>query len=102
MLLDLTELIKYMKDKHPVEKIDLPKVKYKDLNDVIKGDTVMVDSSVGFCSGGEDKITKISYKYNEDTGEKYKVIHLGSHLYNTKGEPITPPWAYYIYSIAPM
>ena len=102
MPLDLSEIAKYIEDRHPIEKPDLPEVKYKDLSDLVKGDSVMVDSNVGFCSGGESKVTNTTYKYNEDTGEKYKVINLGGSLFDTKGQPLTPPWAYYIYSTTPM
>ena len=43
------------------------------------GDMVYVDcySSMGAFSCGDLEITHFTYKYDEDTGEKYKIIHTG-------------------------
>ena len=56
------------------------------------------DSYTPFCSGGESKVAKISYKFDEDTGEKYKVIHVDRQLYSVEGWALKAS-AYHIYSI---
>ena len=49
----------------------------KNLLKKVVGDTVYKEcySSMGASSTGNETITKISFKYDEDTGKKYKVIH---------------------------
>jgi len=64
------------------------------------GDEVMIECTSGMGSGGPDKITKITTKYDEDTGKPYKVIWCGNHGFHAGHKrAITPPLAYYIYAI---
>lgn len=62
------------------------------------GDTVMIECDSGLGSGGgPSKITKITTKYNENTGKPYKVLWCGDHGFKAKGGwAITSPFAYYI------
>ena len=38
------------------------------------GDKVLIGGDSGFCTDGEDTITRIYQKYDETTGEPYNVI----------------------------
>lgn len=59
------------------------------------GEKVYIEATNGMCTGGEDVVTDIVTKYDEDTGKPYKVICCGKHHFRAAtGEPITPPWAY--------
>ena len=72
----------------------------KQLQDLEKGDGVWCGGDNGFCHDGIEKITEVSFKFDEVTGDKYKVIHLGSKQYDSRnGNPLTPPLAYYIKAI---
>ena len=50
------------------------------------GDEVYVDclSSMGASSCGMEEVSNISFKYDEDTGEKYKIIHCGESTYDSR------------------
>jgi hypothetical protein len=52
----------------------------KPLTELQAGDTVYLDcpSSLGASSTGTKTIQDIQFKYDEDTGDKYRVIVLGS------------------------
>jgi len=61
------------------------------------GDKVLIECYTSMGTGGKEKVTKITTKYNENTGKPYKVIWFGSHGFSAKtGEAITPPTMYYI------
>ena len=72
-------------------------MKLKDLN---IGDKVWHGGDSSFTRDDIRKITKISFKYDENTGEKYKIIHLDNAKFDSRtGNPLTPPWAYYIQTL---
>lgn len=68
------------------------------LKDLKIGDGVFCHCSSGHGQGGPDNVEKISYKYDENTGDKYAVIHIsGNHQFDSRtGDALTPPTAYYI------
>ena len=58
------------------------------------GDEVYMDcySSLGSSSAGYYDITEVSYKYDENTGEKFKVIHTEDKMWDSRdGEPYKNP-----------
>lgn len=62
------------------------------------GDTVMIECDSTLGTGGPSKITKITTKYNENTGKPYKVLWCGNRGFRAKnGRAITAPFAYCIY-----
>ncbi len=64
------------------------------------GDIVNVECYTGMGTGGPEKVTKITKKYNEHTGEPYEVIWCDDHGFEAKnGHAITPPTMYYISSV---
>jgi len=61
------------------------------------GDSVYIECYTSMGSGGNDKVTKITKKYDEDTGKPYNVIWCGSHGFDARsGDAITEPYMYYI------
>lgn len=68
------------------------------LLDLEPGNKVWCCGDSGFCDNGIEKVKKVSFKFDENTGEKYKVIHIaGERLFDSRnGCPLTPPLAYYI------
>lgn len=59
----------------------------KKLTELGIGDSVRLSGRFGETS--IETITNISFKYNELTGVKYKIIHIGSDQYNSiNGEEI--------------
>lgn len=69
------------------------------------GDVVMITSDVGFCSGGEDTVTKITTERIAGmvegkvikTSKTGKVAWFGRQGFNmSTGKPVTEPWAYYM------
>lgn len=66
-----------------------------EVKDVIVGDYLYVGGESGFCGGGYEKIVEIKTKYNEDTGEQYKVfITEEDFWWSDKGERIKGPKRY--------
>ena len=66
-------------------------------SDIDSGDVIYIDGDSGFCQGGYEVVTKTKTKYDEDSGEAYKVICCGDHEFDARsGMSITPPLAYYI------
>lgn len=62
------------------------------------GDKIMVECFTGMGTGGIEKITKITTKYDEDTGKPYKVIWCGKHMFHgITGKALNSPTFYYIY-----
>jgi len=69
------------------------------------GDIVMVTSDIGFCSGGEETVTKITTEHIAGkvegkiikTSKTRKVAWFGRQGFDMNtGEPVTEPWAYYM------
>ena len=50
--------------------------------DVTEGDYVVADGDSSFCTMSIAKVSKIISKFDEDTGELYEVIILGSDWYD--------------------
>ena len=71
----------------------------KELKNLEIGNKVWCGGYSGFCYDDIVEVKKISYKYDENTGEKYKVIHTSSQMFDSRdGSPLEPPTAYYIKS----
>ena len=68
------------------------------LKDLEVNDKVWCGRDSGFCHDSIEKVKKIEYKFDEDNGEKYKVIVLsGSRKFDSRnGGAITSPTAYYL------
>lgn len=68
------------------------------LKNVKVGDNVIIGGDSGFCAPDYTyKVTEITIKYDENTGEQYNVIHCGDRLFESRnGQAISPPLAYYI------
>ncbi len=68
---------------------------YTDLVEI--GDEVYTDCHSGFCTGSWNEVTDILTKYDEDTGDPYKVICCGNRWFDARdGVAMTPPTAYWI------
>ena len=69
------------------------------LKDLEKGNKVWCGGSSGFCYDDIVEVKDVSYKFDENTGAKYKVIHTSSQKFDSRdGSPLEPPTAYYIKS----
>ena len=70
----------------------------KPLAEIEVEDKVWRGGDSGFCRSDIETVKDIAYKYDEDTGEKYKVIILaGNRKFDSRtGYAINPPLAYYI------
>ena len=72
----------------------------KNLPLVRKGDRVYADGMGGFIHPEWKVVTNVTTQYNQKTGKPYKVIHCGSHQFDSRnGAALTPPMAYYISEI---
>jgi hypothetical protein len=62
------------------------------------GNKVWCGGYSGFCYNDIEKVEKIEWKFDKNTGEKYKVIVLscGRKFDSRDGGAITPPTAYYL------
>ena len=69
-----------------------------ELKNLEVGNKVWCGGDSGFCYSDIEKVKRIEWKFDEDTGEKYKVIILsGSRKFDSRnGGAITPPKAYYL------
>ena len=69
-----------------------------ELKDLEVGDKVWCGGDSGFCQDDIEKVEKIEWKFDEDTGKKYKVIILsdGRKFDSRDGRAITSPTAYYL------
>jgi len=69
-------------------------------SDIHVGDMIYIDCDASFVTAGSSEIvTETRIKYDEDTGEPYKVICCGDHHFDARsGCAITKPTAYYISS----
>jgi hypothetical protein len=69
------------------------------LGDLEIGNKVWRGGNSGFCYDDIVDVKAISYNYDKKTGEKYKVIHTSSQMFDSRnGSPLNPPTAYYIRS----
>lgn len=68
------------------------------LEDLDVGNKVWCGGDSGFCHNSIENVAEIDWKFDEDTGEKYKVVVLsGGRKYDSRsGNPMTPPLAYYL------
>lgn len=68
------------------------------MKDLKVGDKVWMGcyTSIGASSEGECTIEAVDYRYNQKTGEKYKVYKVGSSWYNEAGGDIEGGSMYYI------
>jgi len=67
------------------------------LSEVQVGDTVYIDGMTSFCNPHLDHVTRIQTKYDEDTGESYKVVYCGAHMYDARnGKALNSPTMYFI------
>ena len=65
----------------------------------VAGDYVYVDGDSGFCHGSDDRIESIETRYNEMTGDPYKVVVTKHGVYRfDNGECIKGASAYRIFS----
>jgi hypothetical protein len=71
------------------------KIKLKDLE---TGKKVWCGCDSGFCQENIEEVEKIEWKFDEDTGEKYKVIMLsgGRKFDSRNGTAMNSPAAYYL------
>lgn len=61
------------------------------------GDEVTIECMTSMGTDSKAKITKITTKYNEDTGKPYKVIWCKDRAFHgVTGNALNPPTAYYI------
>lgn len=61
------------------------------------GDTVMIECQSALGTGGPAKITKITIRYDENTGKPYKILWCGKRGFSAKtGYAVTAPFAYFI------
>lgn len=69
-----------------------------ELKDLEAGDKVWCGGDSGFCHNDIEEVDVVGWKFDEDTGERYKVIILssGQRFDSRDGSPLTPPTAYYI------
>lgn len=73
----------------------------KDLKDLEAGDRVLCTGNSSFCHDHEDAVKSVQWRYDEYTGEKYKVLVLsGGRQFNSRtGRAINPPLAYNVVSL---
>ena len=69
------------------------------LDNIKVGDNVYREcyTSMGASSNGDSEVTAIITKYDEDTGEPYKVICCGDHWFDGRtGDAMNEPTMFYI------
>lgn len=68
------------------------------MKDLKVGDKVWMGcyTSIGASSEGESTIEKVEYRYDEMTGERYKVYKVGSDWYNQAGCSLNKESMFYI------
>lgn len=67
------------------------------LKDLEKGDYVWCGGDSGFCNSAARKVSRIMWRFNEKTGEKYKVVVVDGQKFDCRnGKPLEPPTAYRI------
>lgn len=69
-----------------------------EIKDLKIGDLVAYDGDSGFCTPGIGRVKGIKMKYDEDSGEKFKVIIIdgGWEFDERTRRPLGPPYAYFI------
>ncbi len=69
------------------------------LKDLEKGNKVWCGGDSGFCYDDILQVKDVTYKFDKNTGVKYKVIHTSSQIFDSRnGSALEPPTAYYIKS----
>ena len=69
------------------------------LDNIAVGDTVFIECFTSIGTDSSSKVTDIRTKYDEDTGEPYRVICFEDHEFDGRsGLAITPPTMYYLWS----
>ena len=80
-----------------VESDEYPLIPSKECGDFKIGGEVIVDCYTSFGTMSTEIITDIQLKYDQDTGEGYRIICIGDHHFDSRtGEALTPPLMYYI------
>ena len=60
-------------------------------------DKVRIICYTSMGTDSESKVTKITKKYDEDTGKPYNIIWCGKHGFDARnGDAVTVPYMYYI------
>jgi hypothetical protein len=69
-----------------------------ELKDIEIGNKVWCGGDSGFCDDDIETVENIKWKYDKNTGEKYKVIILSENrkFDSRTGEAMNPPLMYYI------
>lgn len=65
---------------------------------VVPGDFVYCTGSSSFCDSSNEKVLRVTIKYDENSGCPYNVIHLdGDRMFDSRnGNALNPPLAYFI------
>lgn len=67
------------------------------------GDEVYLDcySSMGASSTGRTKVLDVAYKYDADTGARFKILKVHNKWYDTRNGKVYPSssWMYFIEDI---
>jgi hypothetical protein len=68
-----------------------------DLKQLEKGDKVYVDGYTSFCDPYTGEVSETTFRYDQLTGEKYKVIIIDGHMFDSRdGSAMNPPTMYYL------
>jgi hypothetical protein len=74
-----------------------PEKKYVSYKEAEVNDKVFCTGDSGFCDPSYEKVSKITQKYDEDTGKPYRIIHYGKQMFDGRdGCAINSPMAYYL------
>ena len=86
------------KNEQPINEVQVKQGSKIELIDLEKGNEVWCGGNSGFCHDSIEIVKKVSFKYDADTGKKYKRIHLKeSHIFDSRdGHALTSPTAYYL------
>lgn len=90
----------YMGIKIQLQMFKLKKMEIE-LKNLEAGNKVWCGGDSGFCHDDIEKVEKVDYKFDKDTGEKYKIIILSDDrkFDSRNGKALTPPTAYYLMAI---
>jgi hypothetical protein len=68
-----------------------------ELEDLEVGSKVWCCCYSGFCYNEIENVTHVTFKYDENTGVEYKIIHTSSQTFDGRdGAALEAPMAYYI------
>lgn len=70
----------------------------KKLTELEINDKVWCDGDSSFCTVSKETIRKVTYQFDEQSGEKYKVLWIDeSRKFDSRdGSAMSPPTAYYL------